>query len=133
MAIKSLEELRALREKFHKQVTFREKGETPDDSTIEILVGMGTCGIAAGARETFGKFLEVLDAKGLDTVKVISVGCVGYCQVEPTVQVNIPGKEPVIFGPITEKEVEELVDTVIIKNDLLDDKYIVKTFTKAVI
>lgn len=131
MPIKSLEELRTLRDSLKKQVDLREKGETTDN-LIEVLVGMGTCGIAAGARDTFNRFLEVVENKELN-VKVISVGCIGFCHAEPTVQVNIPGKEPVIYGKITEDKVEEVVDTVIVKGDLLDENYLIKSFKKAVL
>jgi len=133
MAIKSLEELKELRKSLQRKVTLREKGEIADDKLVEVLVGMGTCGIAAGARETFNKFVEIVNKNDLKDVKVVSVGCIGFCHAEPTVQVNIPGKEPVIYGKITEDKVEELVDTVIVKGDLLDENYLIKSFQKAVL
>lgn len=133
MPVKSLEELRALRESLLNKVSLREKGEVDDSEIVEVLVGMGTCGIATGARETFNKLLEVLAAKGLKKAKVVSVGCLGQCSLEPTVQVNIPGKEPVVYGKITEDKVEELVETVIVKGDLLDENYVVLSFEKAVV
>ena len=133
MAIKSLDELRKLRASLQDKVNLREKGEVEDSKLIEVLVGMGTCGIAAGARDSFNKFLEVIEELKLEEVKVISVGCIGFCHVEPTVQVNIPGQEPLIFGKITEDKVKELVETVIIKRELLDDNYLIKSFTKAVV
>lgn len=133
MPIKSLEELKALRASLVNKVNLREKGEVADDVVIEILVGMGTCGIAAGARDTFNKFLEVLENKELKEVKVISVGCVGFCHAEPTVQINIPGSEPVIYGKITEDKVTEVVEKVIIKRELLDENYLIKSFNKAVV
>ena len=133
MAIKSLKELRELRASLQNKVNLREKGEVEDSQLIEVLVGMGTCGIAAGARETFNKLLEVIAEKDLEDVKVVSVGCIGFCKEEPTIQVNIPGSEPVIYGRITEDKVNELVDTVIIKRELLDENYLIKSFTKAVV
>lgn len=133
MAIKSLEELRALRATLQNTVSLREKGEAADNSSIEVLVGMGTCGIAAGARDTFNKLLEVLDKKEINDVKVISVGCIGFCHMEPTIQVNIPGSEPQIYGKITEDQVDKLVDTVIVKKEMLDENFLVKSFKKAVI
>ena len=133
MAIKSLEELRKLRASLQDQVSLREKGEADDKKTVEILVGMGTCGIAAGARETFQELLSVLQSKNLGHVKVISVGCIGFCHVEPTVQINIPTKEPVIYGKITKDQVENLVETVIVKGQLLDENYLIKSFSKVVV
>lgn len=133
MAIKSLDELRKLRASLQGKVVLREKGEIEDSKLIEVLVGMGTCGIAAGARETFNKIHEIVSSKHLENVKVITVGCVGFCHSEPTVQVNIPGKEPVIYGKITEDKVEELVEKVIIKQELLEENYLIKSFNKAVV
>lgn len=130
MAIKSLEELRALRASLQNSVDLREKGESKE-GTIEVLIGMGTCGISAGARETFNGLLEALEQKDINNVKVISVGCLGQCTLEPTVQVNIPGRKPVIYGKITSDRVEELVQKVIIENGHLDENLVIPTFTKA--
>jgi len=133
MAIKSLDELRKLRASLQEKVNLREKGEVEDSKLVEVLVGMGTCGIAAGARDTFNKLLEVIEEKDLKKVKVVSVGCVGFCHAEPTIQVNIPGSEPVIYGKITEDKVNELIETVVIKGELLDENYLIKSFNKAVV
>ena len=130
MAIKSLEELRALRASLQNSVDLREKGESVEGN-IEVLIGMGTCGISAGARDTFNTLLEVLEKKEINNVKVISVGCLGQCTLEPTVQVNIPGNLPVIYGNITEDRVDELVQKVIIENGHLDENLVIPTFQKA--
>lgn len=132
MAIKSLEELKKLRASLQNKIDLREKGEVSDDKTIEILVGMGTCGIAAGARDTFNKLLEVINEKDLKLVKVISVGCIGFCHAEPTVQINRPGFEPVIYGKITEDKALELIEKVVIKKEFLDENFLIKSFNKAV-
>jgi NADP-reducing hydrogenase subunit HndB len=130
MAIKSLEELKALRNSLQQQVDLREKGEAPDAEMIEVLVGMGTCGIAAGARDSFNKILDVIAAKELRDIKVISVGCIGFCHMEPTVQVNIPGKEPVVYGKITEEIVEEFIDKVLLKREMMEENFLVESFKK---
>lgn len=130
MAIKSLAELRKLRESLKESVDLREKGESTS-GIIEVLIGMGTCGIAAGARDTFNELLNVLEAKEITNVKVVSVGCLGQCTLEPTVQVNIPGNEPVIYGKITDDRVNELVEKVIINKGHLDENLVIPTFTKA--
>jgi len=130
MAIKSLEELRALRASLQNSVDLREKGESKED-TIEVLIGMGTCGISAGARETFNALLEVLEQKHINNVKIISVGCLGQCTLEPTVQVNIPGRKPVIYGKMTSDRADELVQKVIIENGHLDENLVIPAFTKA--
>lgn len=133
MAIKSLDELRKLRASLQDKVVLREKGEIEDSKLVEVLVGMGTCGIAAGARETFNKIHEIVTEKDLENVKVISVGCIGFCHSEPTVQVNIPGKEPVIYGKITAEKAEKLIEKVVLKGELLDEDYLIKSFDKAVV
>jgi len=130
MAIKSLDELRALRASLQNSVDLREKGESKED-TIEVLIGMGTCGISAGARETFNALLEVLEQKHINNVKIISVGCLGQCTLEPTVQVNIPGRKPVIYGKMTSDRADELVQKVIIENGHLDENLVIPAFTKA--
>ena len=130
MAIKSLEELRALRDSLKNSVDLREKGESVEGIT-EVLIGMGTSGIATGARDTLNALLEVLENKKLDNVKVIAVGDLGQSILEPTVQINIPGREPVIYGKMTSDKVEELVQKVIVENGHLDEDLVIPTFVKA--
>ncbi len=133
MIVKNLKELRELCEAVGDHVHLRENGKSKDGSFIDILIGMGTCGLAAGALETFEQLEIVLKKKGLNHVNVISVGCVGFCHMEPTVQVNIPGKEPVIYGRITHDQVEKLVNKVIIDGGFLQENYLIKSFRRAVI
>ncbi len=128
MAIKSLEELKALRESMKTSLRLRHEGESSD--TIEILVGMGTCGIASGARDTFSELVKVLEEKNVQA-KVVSVGCIGYCVMEPTVELHIPGREALVYGKITKDKVLELVDTVIVNGGYLDKDLVIKSFEKA--
>ena len=130
MAIKSLDELRKLRETLKGSVDLREKGESTTGVT-EILVGMGTCGISAGARDTFNELLNVLEDKNLNNVKVISVGCLGQCSMEPTVQVNMPDREPLIYGNITKEKALDLVQKVIIEEGYLSEDLLIPSFGKA--
>lgn len=130
MAIKSLDELRKLRDSLKESVDLREKGESTAGIT-EILVGMGTCGIAAGARDTFNELLSELEAKQIKNAKVISVGCLGQCTKEPTVQVNMPNREPLIYGLITKEKVSDLVQKVIIEEGFLDEDLLIPSFGKA--
>jgi NADP-reducing hydrogenase subunit HndB len=109
MTIKSLEDLKKIREEYQNQVSLRQRGESLDDR-VEILIGMATCGIASGARETFNTFVEEISKEGLSNTKVVSVGCIGYCHSEPIVQVNIPGKEPVLYGKVKKEKVHEIVE-----------------------
>lgn len=129
MAIKSLDELRKLRSSFQSKIDLREKGESSVGIT-EVLIGMSTCGIAAGARDTFNEFLDVIESQHLLEVRVVSVGCLGYCSKEPTVQVSMPGRESLLFGNIQKEHVKELVQKVIIEKGYLEDNLLIKTYDK---
>ena len=109
MQIKSLDELKKIKEEYKDRVKLRSNPETSGEET-EILVGMATCGISSGSRETFNEFIEELAKEKLDDIKVISVGCVGYCHSEPTVQINIKGQKPVLYGNVTKENVHELIE-----------------------
>lgn len=130
MPIKSLEELKKIREEHVKKVKLRGTGES-EDNTVEILVGMATCGIAAGSRDVLNELVSIINEKDIENVKVIQVGCMGYCHSEPTVQINEPGKEPVIYGKVDKTFVKEIVEKHIIGGEILDDHVLIKTFNSA--
>jgi NADP-reducing hydrogenase subunit HndB len=130
MSIKSLEALQKIREEHIKKVKLRESGES-EDQTIEILIGMATCGIAAGSREVLNQFVTEISAKNLDDIKVIQVGCMGYCHSEPTVQVNMPGREPIIYGNVDVSFVSNILDKHIVGGEILDDHVLIKTYHNA--
>ncbi len=109
MSIKSLDELKKIREEHEGRVNLRRHGETSEGDT-EILVGMATCGIASGARETLNELVDELARKNLANVRVIPVGCIGYCHSEPTVQVNIRGQKPVLYGNVKKDKVKKIVE-----------------------
>jgi NADP-reducing hydrogenase subunit HndB len=128
MAIKSLEELRKLRDDMQTSLRIRQEGESSD--CIEILVGMGTCGIAAGARDTFHKFLDVIEEKDIENIKVVTVGCLGYCSQEPTVEFHFPNRPSLLYGKVTKNVVDQIVQRVLIEEDVMDDNHLIKTFEK---
>lgn len=130
MAIKSLDELKKIRDNSIKKVNLRETGEGGED-IVEMMVGMATCGIAAGARETLNAILDEIEAKGLKNIRVVQVGCMGYCHSEPTVQVNIPGHEPVLYGNVDAKVAKDIIEKHIGNGELLDENILIKTFDKA--
>ncbi len=130
MPIKSLEELKKIREDHVRKVKLRESGDT-DDQTVEILVGMATCGIAAGSRDVLNALVDYISEANLDHIKVIQVGCMGYCHSEPTVQVNMAGKEPTIYGNVDTAFVRDIIDKHILNGDILDDHVLIKTFNSA--
>ena len=89
--MKSLEELKAIRDKMKKQMDLRDSSE----DNIRVVVGMATCGIAAGARPVMTAFLDEIDKRGLKNVTVSQTGCIGVCRLEPIVEVFVPGQEKV--------------------------------------
>ena len=103
--MKSLEELRAIREKMKKQMDIREQ----NDDAIRVVVGMATCGIAAGARPVMLGFMEELQKRGLSNVTVSQTGCIGMCRLEPMVDVYMPGKEKVTYVHMNPEKVARVV------------------------
>ena len=130
MEIKTKAELLKMQEKFNQEIKLRTLGKS-DDFVIEILVGMATCGIASGAKDTYDKIQEILLENEIKNVKLVSVGCIGYCYLEPTLQVCIPGKEPVFYGKITEDVAEDFIETVVVKKDILKDHVVHTSFERA--
>lgn len=111
--MKSLEELRAIKEKMKASVDNRNES----DDRIRIVVGMATCGIAAGARPVMNAFLDEIAKRGLEHVAVSQTGCIGMCQLEPIVDVFLPGEEKVTYVKMTpEKAVRVVNDHVVNKN-----------------
>ena len=118
MAKMSLDDLRKLRDSKKTDLKRREA----EGKEIQVIVGMGTCGIAAGAKSTLDTFLKLLDENKLvDTVLLRQTGCMGLCHVEPTVEVVVPGMPAVIYGPVDSEAAEKIVRKHIIGKVLLDD------------
>lgn len=91
--MKSLEELKSIRERMQKELNVRHQ----DDDHIRVVVGMATCGIAAGARPVLAAFLEEVEKRNLKNVTVTQTGCIGVCRLEPIVEVYVPGEEKVTY------------------------------------
>ena len=130
MKIKSLDELIKLRENSIKKVNLRETGENAGD-TIELMVGMATCGIAAGARETLKALMETIQSNNLENVKIVQVGCLGFCHSEPTVQLNMPNQEPILYGNVDKETASKIVEEHILNGKMVDNHILIKSFDKA--
>jgi NADP-reducing hydrogenase subunit HndB len=114
----TLEELRKLRESKKTDLQRRDA----DGKEIQVIVGMGTCGIAAGAKGTLEAFINALDEKKLvDSVLVRQTGCMGLCHSEPTVEVISPGMPNVIYGNVNAEVAKEIVQKHIVGHELLDN------------
>ena len=114
----TLDELRKLRDSKKTDIQRREA----DGKEIQVIVGMGTCGIAAGAKSTLDAFINALDDNKLvDKVVVRQTGCMGLCHSEPTVEVISPGMPIVIYGKVDAALAKEIVKKHILGNELLDN------------
>lgn len=116
--IKSLADLKKIKEEVQSKMKLRENSDNPEQF-VQVKVGMATCGIASGAKETMKFFVEELEQQAVDAV-VTQTGCMGYCYAEPTVEIIMPGKEPVVFGYVNKNKAEEIIDTYIKKGELID-------------
>ena len=115
--MKSLAELQAIRDKVKKQIDIREE---KGDST-RILVGMATCGIAAGARSVLNEFVDEIAKRELNNVTVTQTGCIGICQYEPVVEVIVPGQEKVTYVKMTPEKVAKVVHNHIVNNNIVTE------------
>ncbi len=115
--MKSLAELREIRERVKGSVAMRR--ENPD--TIRIVVGMATCGIAAGARPVLQAFLEEAAKQGLDNVVVTQTGCMGLCRLEPIVEVYVPGQEKVTYVKMTAEKAAKVVSNHLVNGVVVDE------------
>lgn len=116
--VKTLDDLRKMRETLRASLDLREKSNTPEQ-LVQIKVSMATCGIAAGAKEIMSYFIKALDREKVDAL-VTQTGCMGYCYAEPTIEITVPGKEPLVFGYVTKEKVDEIIDKYIREGILLD-------------
>ncbi len=117
--IKSLEELKKIKEQAKNTVSLRVKGDNIEN-LVQVRVAMATCGIASGARETMDEFIKVLNEQNMDNVVVTQTGCMGYCYAEPTIELTIPGKEPVVYGYVDKAKVHEIIEKGIKGGEMLD-------------
>ncbi len=111
--MKSLEELLAIRDRAKAAMTDREG--TGDG--IRVVVGMATCGIAAGARPVLNAFVDEVAKRNLKNVTVAQTGCIGMCQYEPIVEVFEPGKDKVTYVQVSPDKVAEIVASHIVNGN----------------
>ena len=92
--MKSMAELEAIRQRTLQRINLRKEDE---NENIRVVIGMATCGIAAGARPVMLAFMEEINKRGLSQVTVSQTGCIGMCRLEPMVDVYLPGQEKVTY------------------------------------
>ena len=104
--MKSLAELQAIREKTLNRINLRKEDEA---EATRVVIGMATCGIAAGARPVMLAFMDEISKRGLNHVTVSQTGCIGMCRLEPMVDVIVPGHEKVTYVHVKPEMVPRIV------------------------
>ena len=99
----------------------RDKLKASNEQATEIIVGLGSCGIAAGAAKTFDAFQKEIKAKNLAGIVLRRTGCMGLCASEPTVEIKVPGMADIIYGWVTPEIAREIVQRHIMKKILVSD------------
>ena len=102
--MKSLEELKRIKEETLKEMDLRQAKERG-----KIVVAMGTCGIAAGAKDTLLSIIDELDKQGIHDVKVVQSGCMGLCDREPTVEVSMKDQPAVVYGDVDDANARRII------------------------
>lgn len=115
--MKSLAELQAIRDKARAAVSIRENA----DAETRVLVGMATCGIAAGAKPVLNAFVEEVAKRNVQNVMVTQTGCIGICQYEPVVEVITPGQEKVTYVKMTAEKAVRVVNDHIVNGNVVTE------------
>jgi NADP-reducing hydrogenase subunit HndB len=104
--MKTIADLKAIREAAKAQVELRK-----DKDGYRVVVGMATCGIAAGARPVMARFVERIQSEGIDNAVVTQTGCIGVCRLEPIVEIYNPDGEKTTYTLMTPEKADEVIDS----------------------
>jgi len=115
--MKSLAELQEIRDRTRNQVILREN----NDNAIRVLVGMATCGIAAGARPVLATMVDEVSKRGLTNVTVTQTGCIGICQFEPVVEIVTPGQEKITYVHMTPEKAIRVVNDHLVNGNVVTE------------
>jgi NADP-reducing hydrogenase subunit HndB len=118
LKITSLADLNKRREELKGGMDIRTKALDPK-SIVQVKVSMATCGIASGAKTIMEFFQEQLERRNIAAV-VTQTGCMGYCYAEPTIEVKLPGQEPVVFGFVDLKRADQIIEKYVKTGELVD-------------
>jgi NADP-reducing hydrogenase subunit HndB len=116
--INSLDDLKKIRDGALSKIEMRSAAGSPE-GMVQVRVAMATCGIASGAKPIMDFFTDELEKRGVGAV-ITQTGCMGYCYAEPTVEVLMPGKEPVVFGFVDQKRADEIIEKYIKNGELVE-------------
>ncbi|HEY8344068.1 MAG TPA: (2Fe-2S) ferredoxin domain-containing protein [Bacillota bacterium] len=114
--MKSVDELMKIRDEARKQMGLREGKQG-----TRIIVGMGTCGITAGARETIKAILDEVSKRNLNNVAITQTGCIGRCEHEPIVEVEISGRPKVTYGKVSPERARQIVLKHLVENNVISE------------
>jgi (2Fe-2S) ferredoxin len=116
--MKNLDELKIMREKVKRDLQLR-----AGEHRVKVVVGMGSCGIAAGARDTMNEFLELIEKNKKTDVIVTASGCFGFCAQEPMIHVYVEDKKPVTYRNVDKEAAQEIFNNHILNNKIVE-KYL---------
>jgi NADP-reducing hydrogenase subunit HndB len=114
---KSIEELNAIRERMQQNIQVR----TENADNTRVVVGMATCGIAAGARPVLTAIVDEVNRRKLKNVTVTQTGCIGVCRLEPIVEIYEPGKEKVTYVNMDENKARQVVSEHLVNQRVVDE------------
>ncbi|HEY8392576.1 MAG TPA: (2Fe-2S) ferredoxin domain-containing protein [Capillibacterium sp.] len=114
--MKSLADLEKIREEARRMTELRE-----DKAHTKVTIGMGTCGIAAGARETMKAMLDEINKRDLSGVTLTPTGCLGLCEQEPIVEVELSGQPRIFYGKVTPEKARQIVTDHIMNKKIIDE------------
>lgn len=116
--IKSLDDLRKIKSSVQSKMMLRERSNNPE-KLVQVRVAMATCGIASGAKTVMDYMITELEKRNIASV-VTQTGCMGYCYAEPTIEVTLPGKEPIVFGYVDSKKADQIIEKYIKNGELVE-------------
>lgn len=119
--MKSIADLKAIKEKMQAEMKAR---ESIDSNDVLVVVGMATCGIAAGARPVFTALFDECAKRGLTNVKVTQAGCLGMCKLEPMVEVSVPGQPKVTYVKVDPEIARRIVVDHIVNGNIVKEHVI---------
>jgi len=114
---KSIEELNAIRERMKQTIQMR----SDNSNNVRVVVGMATCGIAAGARPVLAAFVDEVNRRQLKNVTVAQTGCIGVCRLEPIVEIYEPGKEKVTYVKVDENKARMIVAEHLVNQRVIEE------------
>ena len=116
MAKLSIDDLKKIKEKTAKDISMRS-----GPSNVKITVHMGTCGIAAGARDVMSSLMELVAESDRDDIRVVNSGCMGMCSSEPNVTVEIKNHEPIVYQLVDKNKMRQIFKQHVIKGEVQTD------------